>query len=134
MQNFIHQTVPFLLVYSESVAKRAESIPRDSLMSLGVCFGKFTKTGKFTLHVTALDYIAQYAKYKIWLKNTGEMSYVYGNNVLKAHIAKMTEDIPEHQGVVIMSSNDIPLVRIFENRDPAAAVVLNLILLYAFIL
>lgn len=82
---------------------------RDNLGSLGVCFGKFTKTGKFTLHITALDHLAQYARYKIWLKNTAEMSYLYGNNILKAHINKMTEDIPEHEGVLVYSSADIPL-------------------------
>jgi ribosome biogenesis protein Nip4 len=40
----------------------AVSVGREQLGSLGVCFGKFTKTGKFTLHITALDYLAQYAK------------------------------------------------------------------------
>ena len=96
--------------YSEIIAKRASNISRDNLASLGVCFGKFTKSGKFTLHITALDYLAQYAKYKVWLKNTAEMSYMYGNHVLKAHINKMTEDTPEHQGVIIYSSSDLPLV------------------------
>ena len=89
---------------------------RDNLASVGVVFGKFTKTGKFTLHVTALDYLAQYAKYKIWLKNTAEMSYMYGNHVLKAHINKMTEDTPEHQGVIIYSSSDLPLVKHVQKR------------------
>ncbi len=28
----------------------------------GTCFGKFTKTKKFKLHVTCLDYLAPYAK------------------------------------------------------------------------
>lgn len=32
------------------------------MLSLGTCFGKFTKSGKFRLHITALDYISQYAK------------------------------------------------------------------------
>lgn len=40
----------------------AASIPRDSLVSLGTCFGKFTKTQKFRLSVTALDFLAPYAK------------------------------------------------------------------------
>lgn len=35
---------------------------RESLLSLGTCFGKFTKSGKFRLHITALDYVSQYAK------------------------------------------------------------------------
>jgi len=48
--------------------KKATCIGRDQLLSLGVCFGKFTKTGKFRLHITALDYLAQYAKVKIKIK------------------------------------------------------------------
>ena len=40
------------------------------------------------------------------------MTYLYGNHVLKAHLAKMTEDTPEHQGVIIYSSSDIPMVQI----------------------
>jgi ribosome biogenesis protein Nip4 len=42
--------------------KKAVSFERKKLVSLGVCFGKFTKSGKFTLQVTALDYIAKYAE------------------------------------------------------------------------
>jgi len=44
--------------------KLAISVARQSLVSLGTCFGKFSKSGKFKLHVTSLDYLAQYAKYK----------------------------------------------------------------------
>jgi 60S ribosome subunit biogenesis protein NIP7 len=44
------------------MVRMAVSVGRDQLASLGVCFGKFTKTGKFKLHITALDYLAQYAK------------------------------------------------------------------------
>lgn len=39
------------------------------------------------------------------------MSYLYGNHILKAHVSKMTEEVPEHQGVVVFNMNDIPLVR-----------------------
>lgn len=46
----------------EELLKRAENVGRDNLISLGVCFGKFTKTLKFKLHITCLDYLAQYAK------------------------------------------------------------------------
>lgn len=41
------------------------SVARPNLVSLGTCFGKFSKSGKFKLHITALDYLAQYAKYKV---------------------------------------------------------------------
>ena len=47
---------------SEKLLKVAASVPRESLVSLGTCFGKFTKTQKFRLSVTALDFLAPYAK------------------------------------------------------------------------
>lgn len=103
---------------SEHLMKRAVSVGRDNLISLGVCFGKFTKTGKFRLHITSLDVLAQYAKvfeslltfqYKVWVKPNGEMPYLYGNHVLKAHLGRITEDTPEHQGVVVYSMSDVPL-------------------------
>ena len=42
--------------------KKATNIGRDNLISLGTCFGKFTKSGKFRLQITALDFLAPYAK------------------------------------------------------------------------
>ena len=45
--------------------KQATSIARPNLTSLGTCLGKFSKTRKFRLHVTALDWLAKYAKYKV---------------------------------------------------------------------
>ena len=47
----------------------AVSISRPNLISLGTCFGKFSKTGKFKLQVGSLDYLAQYAKYKVSLQS-----------------------------------------------------------------
>ncbi|PSR75908.1 hypothetical protein PHLCEN_2v8822 [Hermanssonia centrifuga] len=88
----------------------AISVAKPNLVSLGTCFGKFSKSGKFKLHVTALDYLAQYAKYKVWIKPNGEMPFLYGNHVLKAHLGRITEDTPEHQGVVVFSMNDVPLI------------------------
>jgi ribosome biogenesis protein Nip4 len=38
------------------------------------------------------------------------MPFLYGNHVLKAHLGRITEDTPEHQGVVVYSMNDVPLV------------------------
>ncbi|GAM21805.1 hypothetical protein SAMD00019534_049800, partial [Acytostelium subglobosum LB1] len=94
---------------SEEIMKKAQNIPRDSLASLGVCFGKFTKTNKFRLQVTCLDYLAQYAKYKVWVKPQSEMSWMYGNNLLKAGLGRITEDTPQNQGVVLYSMSDIPI-------------------------
>ncbi|PVU92703.1 hypothetical protein BB559_003629 [Furculomyces boomerangus] len=93
----------------EDIMKVAISIGKKNLISLGICFGKFTKTLKFRLHVTSLPYLAQYAKYKVWLKSNGVMTFLYGNHVLKAHVGKMSEDAPEHKGIVVMSLDDVPL-------------------------
>ena len=38
------------------------------------------------------------------------MPFLYGNHVVKAHLGRITEDTPEHQGVVIFSMSDVPLV------------------------
>ena len=94
-----------------SLANLATSVSRDKLLSLGSCLGKFTKTGKFRLHITALDVIAPHARYKVWVKPNGEMPFLYGGNVVKAHVGRWSEDCPEHQGVVVYSMDDKPLVR-----------------------
>lgn len=94
---------------SETVMKLSLSVSRDNLLSLGACFGKFTKSGKFRLHVTALDYLSQYAKYKVWVKPNAEMSFLYGNNVVKSGLARITESVPQYAGVVVYSMSDIAL-------------------------
>lgn len=53
---------PPFSVHSERILKLATNISRDKLTSVGTCFGKFTKTNKFRLHITALDFLAPYAK------------------------------------------------------------------------
>jgi ribosome biogenesis protein Nip4 len=52
------------------------SVARPNLVSLGTCFGKFSKSGKFKLHITALDYIAQYAKYKVCYFDNASADFV----------------------------------------------------------
>jgi 60S ribosome subunit biogenesis protein NIP7 len=76
---------------------------------MGTCFGKFTKSRAFRLQITCVDYLAQYAKYKVWVKPNGEMSFLYGNNVLKAHVGRITENTPQYQGVVVLNMADVPL-------------------------
>lgn len=94
---------------SERVMKQALASEKEQLVSLGTCFGKFTKSKKFKLHMTCLEYLAQYAKYKVWIKPSGEMSFLYGNHVLKAHLGRITENTPKYQGVVYFSMSDVPL-------------------------
>ncbi|KAL9107256.1 MAG: hypothetical protein Q9227_007797 [Pyrenula ochraceoflavens] len=93
-----------------SIANLATSIPRNELLSLGTCIGKMTKTGKFRLNITALDILAPYARHKVWVKPNGEMPFLYGGHVVKAHVGRWSEDCPEHTGVIVLSMDDTPLV------------------------
>lgn len=95
----------------EDLAKRAANITRKNLLSFGTCFGKFTKTRKFRLHITALPYLSPYAKHRMWLKQNAEQSFLYGHHVIKSGLARVSDDTPQYAGVVVMNMNDIPLVR-----------------------
>ncbi|KAK4364944.1 hypothetical protein RND71_016302 [Anisodus tanguticus] len=94
---------------SESLVKRATNIKRDNLIALGTQIGKFTKGGKFHLTVQCLGLLASHSKHKVWLKPTSEMSFLYGNNVLKGGVGRITESINEHDGVVVFSMSDVAL-------------------------
>merc|ERR1712135_20356 len=93
----------------EDVMKLASSIDRKLLLSFGTCFGKMTKTGKFRLHVTATDFLAPYAKFKIWLKPSAEQQFLYGHHVLKSGLGRITENTTQYQGVVVYNMADVPL-------------------------
>lgn len=38
------------------------------------------------------------------------MPFLYGNHIVKAHLGRITDDTPEHTGVIIFSMSDSPLV------------------------
>jgi len=86
-----------------ALLKFASSIGQEELIAAGICFGKFTKTIKFRLHITCLDYLAKYTKYKIWVKPAGEQAFVYGNHVVKTHLARMTENTPQNVGIFLVA-------------------------------
>ncbi|GFZ14009.1 60S ribosome subunit biogenesis protein [Actinidia chinensis var. chinensis] len=94
---------------SESLVKRATNVKRDNLVSLGTQIGKFTKGGKFHLTIQCLNLLAANAKHKVWLKPTSEMSFLYGNHVLKGGLGRITENIVPQDGVVVFSMADVPL-------------------------
>ncbi|KAL7717015.1 60S ribosome subunit biogenesis protein NIP7-like protein [Entamoeba marina] len=92
-----------------ALAEISTSIARDKLLSIGTCFGKFTKTGKFKLHITSLPYLSQYCTVKIWVKPEAEMSYLYGNHLVKSGIARVSEGMARNVGCVIFNENDIAI-------------------------
>jgi 60S ribosome subunit biogenesis protein NIP7 len=87
----------------------ATNVGRDELMSLGTCLGKFTKSEKFRLEVTALQMIAPLAQNKVWVKANAEMAFLYGNHIAKAGLARMTDEVQQYDGVVVFNASDVPL-------------------------
>ena len=43
------------------------------------------------------------------MRPSAELSFLYGNNVLKAHVGRMTDSVPQYAGVVVLSMGDVPL-------------------------
>ena len=85
------------------------SVPDNGMLN-DQCFGKFQrKTREFRLLITALDHLSQYARYKVWIKPKAEMSFVYGNHVLKAQVSRCTENAPQSHGVIVYNQSDVPL-------------------------
>ncbi len=76
------------------VLKMATHIGKEELLSAGTQFGKFTKSKKFKINITCLDILAKYAKFKVWVKPNGEQTFLYGNHILKGHLARITENTP----------------------------------------
>lgn len=103
---------------SAELLKLCTNISRDNLFSPGVCFGQFSKSGRFRLHITALTYLSHYCQHKLWIKASGEQSFVYGNHVLKAHISRLTDSLPRYSAVVVYTiSKEIPLGMAVLSRD-----------------
>nr|CAG4646618.1 EOG090X0EWC [Macrothrix elegans] len=94
---------------SEKLLKGAVSFDRDHTISIGTCFGKFTKTKKFRLQITALDYLAPYAQYKIWVKPSAEQQFLYGNHIMKSGLGRITESTAKYQGVIVYNMADVAL-------------------------
>lgn len=92
-----------------AVMRRATNVARDALVHLGTCIGKLTHSGKFRLTVGAVDLLAQHAKYKVWVKPSAEMQFLYGNHVLKSGLGRITEATPANAGVVVLNMADVPL-------------------------
>jgi 60S ribosome subunit biogenesis protein NIP7 len=117
----------------EELIKYAGHFEKKKLVSVGTCIGKFTKSGKFRLAFTAIEYLSKFAKYKVWLKPGGEQSYLYGNHVLKTHIARITEDTPGNSGIIVFNVNDVPLgfgttaksTLQIKDGDPTSTIVFN---------
>ncbi|XP_045479540.1 60S ribosome subunit biogenesis protein NIP7 homolog [Harmonia axyridis] len=118
---------------SQELFNSAMTFAPEEMHSCGICLGKFTKSNKFNLQITALACLAPYAQAKIWLKPAAEQQFLYGNNVAKSGLGRMSENIDRYQGVVIYSMSDLPLgfgvaaksTMECKNAEPAAVIVFH---------
>ncbi|KAJ1444680.1 hypothetical protein M885DRAFT_626901 [Pelagophyceae sp. CCMP2097] len=94
---------------SETLMRHSTNIKRENLLALGTCFAKITHSGKIHLQITALNHLAQHAIHKVWLKPNAEMAFLYGNNITKAGLGRITDAAPQYAGVVIYNMQDTPL-------------------------
>ncbi|TKW51210.1 60S ribosome subunit biogenesis protein nip7 [Colletotrichum tanaceti] len=53
-------------------------------------------------------YVFRMIRDRVYYPN-GEMPFLYGGNIVKAHVGRWSEDCPEHQGVIVFSMDDKPL-------------------------
>ena len=53
------------------------------------------------------------SQHKIWLKASAEQQFIYGHNVNKSGLGRITENTTQYQGVVVFSMSDVPLVKFY---------------------
>jgi 60S ribosome subunit biogenesis protein NIP7 len=104
---FFHEQKVLLL--PESVRRGAASVGRDNLAIAGTVLGRFTKGGSFRITVSCLNLLGPWAIHKVWIKHSAEMNFLYGNNAIKSHIFRISENVPMNAGVFVFNQNDVPL-------------------------
>jgi hypothetical protein len=89
----------------EDIMKRATSVSRDQLVSLGVCVGKFTHSDKFRLTIGALELLAAHAKHKVRRRRRAIEETI---TTLGPRAARPTPPLPCYfGGGPMMRANDI---------------------------
>lgn len=53
----------------------------------------------------------------MWLKPSAEQQFLYGHNVMKSGLGRISESVDKYQGVVLYSMSDLPLVSFFLNNN-----------------
>ena len=101
-----HQRVYYM---RESMAHLCPVFAYKQLLSAGICIGKFTKKGRFFIHITALPVIAPYAQYKVWVKPSAEVPFLYGQHILKEGVENMDVGTPRNAGVVVFNKQDMAI-------------------------
>ena len=89
--------------------KYTSQVGRKDLVCAGTVLGKFTKNDNFRVNVTAIHLLEKYSLHKIWIKSSAEMNFLYGNNILRSHMHKITSEVPQNSVVFVYNQNNTPL-------------------------
>lgn len=103
----LHEQKIFLI--SRNLKKHTSQIGRKSLVCAGTVLGKFTKTNHFRISIAGLHLLEKFSLYKVWLKSSAEMNFLYGRNVLRSHMHKISDNTPKNSVVFVYNQNNTPL-------------------------
>lgn len=93
----------------EDIFRSCKPFGEKVLLSAGTNIGKFTKKGRFFLNIFALPIVAPLAKYKIWIKQSAELGFLYGTDILKEGVENIQEGTPKGAGVVVYNAKNMPI-------------------------
>ncbi|KNH08945.1 60S ribosome subunit biogenesis protein NIP7 [Perkinsela sp. CCAP 1560/4] len=89
--------------------KTIAQINKKNLISVGCCVARITHNNNIRIVVTALHLLAANAPTKFWVKPNQEQAFLYGNNVTRNGLGRISDAALQHQGCVVYSMGDIPL-------------------------
>lgn len=104
---YLHNQSIYLI--NKNILKCISTIPKNEILHMGLMLGKLTKTQNFYLHVSSLNSLSKYCLNKVWIKKSAEMNVLYGNNIQKAHIFKISDELLVNSSVIIYNQDDIIL-------------------------
>lgn len=105
----LHYNNQKILLITDGILKATSQLKRKEIISAGTIIGKFTKHDNFRITITALHALQEYALHRVWIKASAEMNFLYGNNALRSHVQKVSEDIPMNAGVFVYNHANTPL-------------------------
>ena len=91
---------------SDQISRQCSTSEAKRLCGAGILVGKITHNNHFHINVTALPLLEQFAMHKVWLTKAAELQFLYGNDIVRSHITKMSDGIPDNAGVVIYNDQD----------------------------
>jgi 60S ribosome subunit biogenesis protein NIP7 len=89
---------------------RANSFSKKNIGSLGICIGRFDKSGKFYFLIPALNFLIKCPKFNsIIINEIGEKNFIYGRHLRKNFLSKIIKYLNRNDGVIIMGKDNFPL-------------------------